>query len=365
MGSINIKKIDMNRIGRIVSSLKGSGKRKLVKYVLLFFTFMVAFTILSRITYNCMIPEVSLYQAEQAVVRHSLTTQGTVGALEEIPVFTEAELLIESIRVKEGQNVSEGDVLYTIERDSLDKKIADFKDDVSALQAQIASMKSNDADQADIRQVRAEYDKANRKLNRYIDIRNKGYAVKAGCNGTITKIKIEAGELTSGAADMLMAEEKSGFGVVARIEPEGEGAYVTSETEAQISFPGNKETVASKVTSVTIDNESGMIFVFIKLPEGEYVLGQAVSIELISSSEKYDVCIPVTALHGDNRSYFVYGIIAEETILGEELTVTRFDVELIDRNMEYAAIEGISRGQKVIDSSDKVIGVDDKVKVMK
>lgn len=340
-------------------------KIKPVKCIVLFFILMAAFTILSRITYNCMIPEVALYPADKAVVSHSLTVQGIVEAIEEVPVYTESELLIESVHVKNGQRVSEGDVLYTIEKNSLDRMAADLRDDVSAIRAQITSMQNNGAEQADISQARAEYNKAGRKLNRYMNIKSNGYAVKAEFSGTITSVKTEAGEMTSGAADMLMAEDKSGFGVVAMIDAEGEGAYVNGETGANISFSGNRETVVSNVTSVSVDNESGMLSVFVKLPEGEYIPGQSVSTELISSSEQYDVCIPVTALHGDSKSYFVYGVVSEETILGEELTVVRIDVELLDRNMELAAVKGIDRGQKVIENSDKTIGEDDKVKVMK
>ena len=64
----------------------------------------------------------------------------------------------------------------------------------------------------------------------------------------------------------------------------------------------------------------------------------------------------------EGSSYFLYTVSEEDTILGKEYTVEKLEVQVLDKNREIAAVEGISSGQKIIVRSDKPIEAGNKVR---
>ena len=74
---------------------------------------MAGLTVLSRITYNMILPEVVMGQAEPGTVNHEISTQAEVRSLSEIPVFTEEGLLVDGVRVERRTESFKGrDIVY-------------------------------------------------------------------------------------------------------------------------------------------------------------------------------------------------------------------------------------------------------------
>lgn len=340
-------------------------QRKVLKMLALFFAFMVAFTVLSRITYNLIIPKAALGKVEPNTIEHTVSVQGEVKAVSEVPVFTKEGLLIDAMKVSEGQRVNSGEVLYTIERQSLDNLIYTGQSEVNVLSGQIKALQKSGADSSEIAVIREQYNVKNKELEGYKNIRKAGYAVRAKFTGVVTKIRISTGEKTAGTADLLMADEDGEFVAAAQIGLSEESKYIGNNTKADITFADGTALKDIPLKSVSVNEGEGVLEVRITLPESEMVLGQMVDINLKSSSKKYKNCIPRTALHMDSDGYFVYGIKKEETILGEENTVIKFEVTVLDKNLNYAAVEGISEGQNVIVNADKSIEENNKVRILK
>lgn len=88
------------------------------------------------------LPKVVMGQADSGTIRHTIHTQAEVKSLSESPVFTTEGLLVDKVVVSTGQAVREGDVLYTIEKHTLDQMIAEEQGEVNAVSKQIQQMKA-------------------------------------------------------------------------------------------------------------------------------------------------------------------------------------------------------------------------------
>ena len=75
------------------------------------------------------------------------------------------------------------------------------------------------------------------------------------------------------------------------------------------------------------------------LPEGVGTVGQSGTLVASSQSESCPITIPAKALHGENERYYIYVLRKQQGILGEELAVSRVDVNVRDKNNKYASIE--------------------------
>ena len=86
-------------------------------------------------------------------------------------------------------------------------------------------------------------------------------------------------------------------------------------------------------------------------------MGTTAEMEVMKKSETYKSCIPLSALHYDNKQAYVLVVEERETVLGTELASRRVDVTVEDKNDQYAALqEGVlTSDQKVISSSDKTV----------
>ncbi len=338
--------------------------KKKIKIVLVFLGIMAGLTVLSRITYNMILPEVVMGQAEPGTVNHEISTQAEVRSLSEIPVFTEEGLLVDGVRVREGQKVSNGEILYTLDKDSLDRLIEEGQNEAEALRKQINQLRADSEgdEPTEVYSLQSEKDKKERSLQEYRKVKAAGYAVRAGQNGIVTKINTATGDKTQGTADMLIADSGKNLTAVSVMEADEESRYIGENTVADITASDGTVFEDLSVASITAKESEQTMTVSIPLPEGDFYLGQLVSVELYSSSKTYECCIPRTALNMEGSSYFLYTVSEEATILGKEYTVEKLEVQVLDKNREIAAVEGISSGQKIIVRSDKPIEAGNKVR---
>lgn len=352
----------------IKEKLRKTERPEMLKLILVFFAVMAGLTIFSRITYNMILPKVVVEQMGSGEISKSITLQGEVGSEAEVPVFTKEGLVVDGIHVSEGQNVSEGEILYTVDREQVERKIADYQSDVTALSNQISQIRMNgDEDtgmSSELESLKAEYDKIGRELQDYWNIKNAGYGICAKKNGVITVINTQVGQTTQGSADMLIAASSSGLAAIATTGTE-EGVFIGKNTVVDISSENGTNEKNLQVSSIASDLSQNTFTVRVKLSNEDFFIGQTVTMLLKANSKKYDCCIPRSALNLEGGSYFVFGITEEETILGTENKVIKKPVKLLDKNAEYAAVEGISEGETIIVQSDKIIREDIKVRVIR
>ncbi len=113
------------------------GKKGIWKLTGLFFAGMVLFTILSRAAYQQGTAVVSTEKPTGGVIGHTVKTTGRIVENQELAVTTEAGLRISGVLVSEGQQVAQGDVLFTLDMDYLAEVILEQKQEMEKLRLNI------------------------------------------------------------------------------------------------------------------------------------------------------------------------------------------------------------------------------------
>ena len=202
-------------------------------------------------------------------------------------------------------------------------------------------------------------------LQEHKKIKRAGYGICAPRDGVVTAIETNAGQKTQGTADVMLADSGQNLTAVVTLSSDEESSYVSKDTVASVSSSDGKSADNLSIASIDTREADGTVLVNIPLPQNEFLLGQLLSVELNSSSQKYDCCIPRSALNMEGSSYFVFAVTAEETILGREYTAKKMEVNVLDKNRESVAVEGISSGQMIIVQSDKILSDGNKVRKMR
>ena len=144
---------------------------------------------------------------------------------------------------------------------------------------------------------------------------------------------------------------------------------VTIRTVADSTLPGNgaSDTGMSgsgAAGSSTGDTAGGSFTVTVDLPPEHFTAGETAILKVEARSGDYDTCIPAAALHlREKDQYYVNVAEKRSVILGEEWAVRQVDVELLEKNEKYAAVEGISPEQEIVTEASRTLEDGSRVKM--
>lgn len=120
-------------------------KQKIWKLTGGFFASMAAFTLLSRAAYQHGIAVVTTQAPAGGTISHQVVLTGKTVQNQEQAVTTEAGLRIAGVYVNEGQQVKQGDVLFTLDLDYLDEEILHQKQEMQKQQLSVQDAWSQEA----------------------------------------------------------------------------------------------------------------------------------------------------------------------------------------------------------------------------
>lgn len=222
-----------------------------------------------------------------------------------------------------------------------------------------------DASDATLSVTQLQISELNADLSKYLDILNQEGNIRAGRAGMITDIYIEAGGRIPDGAAMMLTDDNVPCQFKVILDKE-QKKYVGFGDEVTVKLDGN-----SKKMDMTIDyfSESqsmpGSFETLINLPEGTGIPGLSGTLSCSDIGEKYGCCIPsVSIMERENKSYYVYVLREREGILGKEYYVEEVNVSIVDKNENWAAIEGstLDSESEIIISADKEFGKGDIVR---
>ena len=183
--------------------------------------------------------------------------------------------------------------------------------------------------------------------------------------GIVTNVGVVAGDVTSAGSAVYLADKESGYKFVAELSKDLK--KYAKQGQSVVLKIGNSN---NEIGDLTIDSiskgEDDNYKVSVLLPTGVGEIGDGGNLTLSSKSKKYQVCVPLEALHQEGQDkYYILVVGEEDTILGTEKVAVRVDVSIADKNDTYAALtEGtISNSQKIIVSSNKTIKEGDRVRL--
>lgn len=210
------------------------------------------------------------------------------------------------------------------------------------------------------------YEQMELALQKLEALKKNGGKVCAPTDGLITKINILTGEKTTDTTAIMMADLSKGYRFTADLTEEQE-KYIGVGDLVKLTGSKKQTLEDQPVETVTADEENDSIYhITVQMPENSFELGTAVTLEFVRKSETYSTCVPLSALHVDDKNQ-TYVLVTEEydSIMGTETKARKVNVTVLEKNeMNAALAEGsITSQQEVIVSSDKMVSEGSRVRV--
>lgn len=293
--------------------------------------------------------EVSITVLTPRKFDHYVQTQGSVDAEDNIMVSAKSPGVVTAVYIKEGQQVSKGQVLAQIDNSVIIRSIEAQKAQLE-LAKTVFERQKNLWDQkigTEVQYLQAKTNKESlEKQLESLNEQNDMTRIKAPINGTVDEISIKIGENIAPGMPAVRVVNTSDLKLIANVSE----AYVTDIKKgntAVISIPELKKEITAKVTFVgkTIDPLSRTFPVEIKLPANDNLRPNMTGIlKVIFHTEPSTIVVPVNVVQELNKEKIVF--VAETD--GKQ-TVARKKVVTVEGVYDnLAQVKGLNAGDKVI-----------------
>lgn len=293
--------------------------------------------------------EVSVTELVPRKFDHYVQTQGSVDAEDNILVSAKSPGVVTSVYVKEGQQVSKGQVLAQIDNSVIIRSIEAQRSQLE-LAKTVFERQKNLWDQkigTEVQYLQAKTNKESlEKQLESLNEQNDMMRIKAPISGTVDEISIKIGENIAPGMPAIRVVNTSDLKLIANVSE----AYVTNikkGNSAVINIPELKKEISAKVTFVgkTIDPLSRTFPVEIKLPsEADLRPNMTGVLKVIFHSEPSTIVVPVNVVQELNKEKIVFVAEADgKRMVARKKVVT---VEGVYDNL--AQVKGLKAGDKVI-----------------
>ncbi|MDE7436094.1 MAG: hypothetical protein K2N01_09810 [Lachnospiraceae bacterium] len=189
--------------------------------------------------------------------------------------------------------------------------------------------------------------------------------VTAPASGTITRCCLEVGQKTTDTASFTMTDEREGLRFVAEVDG-SDGKYLSVGDTVTLKNSAGAE-ANLPIAAIGSDESGDKRRLTVMLPAGVFAMGETLSMTYVMESRKYETVVPLSALYQENQQYYVYIADAQNTLLGEAYVTRRMDVEVLEKNGEYAALtpSALDSDDKVITQTDRYVEAGERVRLTK
>ena len=395
-------------------------QQKALKILGYFLVLMFILTILSRFADSLLIPIVKTETSKGMTITHEVEANGSIIQNREEGIDVIENLKVSHVNVYPGSEIKEGDTLFEIDLTDLKSQIQQVENEISEKEKNLSratedynlavsrqdkiisdaldaykeaeNLVNKEAIEYDYNLKKTAYNQAvNDKSSNLLMEKRTLEDVKEASNtdelkkklenlkkiegaegkfvsekeGIVTNVAVVAGDVTSAGSAVYLADKESGYKFVAELSKDLK--KYAKQGQSVVLKIGNSN---NEIGDLTIDSiskgEDDNYKVSVLLPTGVGEIGDGGNLTLSSKSKKYQVCVPLEALHQEGQDkYYILVVGEEDTILGTEKVAVRVDVSIADKNDTYAALtEGtISNSQKIIVSSNKTIKEGDRVRL--
>lgn len=199
-----------------------------------------------------------------------------------------------------------------------------------------------------------------RSLAKVEELISREGAVTAVSRAVVAGLDLQEGGLIGAADQIRLAEGRMLF--QAQVDKE-DAALLAQGQRMSLKRTGEAKELNAVVESVDRLSEDGKCTVSASLAEGDGWLGETCSFTVVLQSGVYPMVIPIEALREDTIGYFCLAVQPEKTILGEELTAVRVNVEVLEKSSTSAAVSGaVTSVTPLVLSSNKSVSPGDRVR---
>ncbi len=232
--------------------------------------------------------------------------------------------------------------------------------------ADVPEAKDTSVEQAELTKASVE-----KQLSALKELQSAEGKVVSPMDGVVSAVNIQVGGMTSGTADILIADTSAEMMLKVQFSEENKEHVTVGANVKLISnvlMETEKNAVGKlKITAIQQNTETGAgVEASIRIPPNTLPIGTSVGVQIETSKKMYSGCIPLEALHQEEgNQYYVYTTDEKKTILGTEVIARRVDVTVEYKGDRYAAVKGLSVDQNIILSSSKQISDGGRIKPQK
>jgi len=291
---------------------------------------------------------------EKIDFKHKIELQGAVETDQNILINSEAAGIIRNINVREGQTVSKGQTLVTIDTEILNSSINEVKTGLEManymLKKQTALNEQGLGTEIELEQAKNQKRTLESKLKTLQSQRGKS-TVRAPFSGVIDEIFANLGEMASPQAPLIRLVNNRNIKITASVS-ETHLANVKLGTSVDVIFPNlNDTTIQSVITYIGnyIDPVNRTFRVHVELKNNTVFLpNQIAKIKITDTDLKGALVINSNAILQDtDNQYYVYKL---TTIKNNRYSLKKVFINLIKSYKGQSAISSITEGELVHES---------------
>lgn len=232
--------------------------------------------------------------------------------------------------------------------------------------ADVPEAKDTSVEQAELTKASVE-----KQLSALKELQSAEGKVVSPMDGVVSAVNIQVGGMTSGTADILIADTSAEMMLKVQFSEENKEHVIVGANVKLISdvlMETEKNAVGKlKITAIQQNTETGAgVEASIRIPPNTLPIGTSVGVQIETSKKMYSGCIPLEALHQEEgNQYYVYTTDEKKTILGTEVIARRVDVTVEYKGDRYAAVKALSVDQNILLSSSKQISDGGRIKPQK
>ncbi len=257
---------------------------------------------------------VSSSRVKPTKFEHKIEIRGTVESRKNVIISAEIGGRIETINIKEGHEVSKGQVLMTIDSDVTQNTIAELETSLELAQV-IFERQSNLWEKkigTEIQYLEAK----NRKesLERKLTTTKSQLALsvlRAPFDGSVDEISVRIGEIAMPGVPLLRIVNQNDMYIQADVSETYIGRFKKNQT-TDIHFPSQNKNLVSKINAVSqvINRENRTFSIEIELPAVDFTIkpNQVTMLKLTDYVNDEAIVVPTRLIQRDDEGTFVFGI---------------------------------------------------------
>lgn len=188
--------------------------------------------------------------------------------------------------------------------------------------------------------------------------------VYSECDGQITECTISTGSITSTEPVILLSDFGQSFQFEGTFDDAGEQS-LEANTEGTLQMQQETSILEHVKISSISQEENGTCRITADLGSYDISQPQEAILDITKESKRYPCCIPLSALYSRKSGDFVIRIQEKSTILGIQATAEYVPVTLLEKNEQYAAVEGnLSSSDLIVVNASKTIKEGDRIRVI-
>ena len=250
----------------------------------------------------------------------------------------------------------------------LELKISEQKDTVDNLYAALEIKKqtdsvTNESNQLDLEAKKKDIERQKEKVEK---LKSEAFdaVVTAKMGGTVESVSVTAGsEVAAGTGAAVISVSDLGYTVSFSVKnDQAKKVKVGDKAEITSWYWGDSfSATLSEVKTDTANPQTQKTLVF-NVTGSDISTGQTITLSMGSKGQPYSAVVPNAAVREDSNGKFVLVMEAKSSPLGNRYKAVRYDIEVLAKDDNNTAVNGLMGSEYVITTSTKPIQAGDQVR---